>query len=58
MINIIAVNIKQGGGLGLLYLLIDRLIEDKQKATIYVDKNTEFSQYKSSKIVDFVIWPE
>ncbi len=39
MINIIAVNIKQGGGLILLQLLISRLIKENEKAVIHVDKN-------------------
>lgn len=53
MINIIAVNIKQGGGLVLLKLLIKRLINDKQKAIIHVDSNIDFAEYKYTKIVQF-----
>lgn len=53
MINIIAVNIKQGGGLILLKLLITRLINDKQKATIHVDQNIDFNEYKLNNIVEF-----
>lgn len=53
MINIIAVNIKQGGGLELLYLLIQRLIDDNQRAIVYVDSNTDFSAFKSNEIVEF-----
>jgi len=53
MINIIAVNIKQGGGLILLKLLITRLINDKQKAMIHVDQNIDFTEYKFNSIIEF-----
>lgn len=52
MINIIAVNIKQGGGLTLLKLLITKLINQKQKATIHVDQNIDFKEYKLNNIVE------
>lgn len=53
MINIIAVNIKQGGGLILLKLLITRLINQKQKATIHIDQNINFNEYKLNNVVEF-----
>lgn len=53
MINIIAVNIKQGGGLVLLKLLIKKLINDKEKATIYVDSNIDFTEYKFDDTIVF-----
>lgn len=53
MINIIAVNIKQGGGLILLKLLITRLINQKQKAMIHVDQNINFNEYQLNNVVEF-----
>jgi len=56
MINIIAVNIKQGGGLILLKVLITRLINDKLEATIHVDQNVDFTEYESNNSVKFKLY--
>lgn len=53
MINIIAVNIKQGGGLILLDLLILNLINYKCKATIHVDHTIDFTKYEFNDFVEF-----
>ena len=53
MINIIAVNIKQGGGLILLKLLIHRLNNDNQQATLHVDNNIDFKEFEFSNVIKF-----
>ena len=56
MINIIAVNIKQGGGLILLKLLIKHLINDKLIATIHVDQNVDFTEFECNNTVRFKLY--
>lgn len=53
MINVIAVNIKQGGGLILLKLLIKRLICENQKATIHIDQSMDFTEFKINENIEF-----
>lgn len=48
MINIIAVNIKQGGGLILLKLLVSSLINKRLKITLHVDKEIGLDHFNNN----------
>ena len=52
--NIIAVNIKQGGGLVLLKLLLKELSKKKYSIKIHVDSNTDFSEFQKVNNFNFV----
>ncbi len=56
MINIISVNIKQGGGLILLKLLITSLINKKLKITLHVDSKIGLDNFKDNNFVKLKLY--
>ena len=56
MINIIAVNIKQGGGLILLKLLINSLINKKLEITLHVDSNIGLDNFNNNDFVTLKLY--
>jgi len=56
MINIIAVNIKQGGGLILLKLLITSLINKKLEVTLHVDSKIGLDNFNNNNFVKLKLY--
>ena len=56
MINIIAVNIKQGGGLILLKLLINSLINKNLKITLHVDSKIGLNNFNNNDFVKLKLY--
>lgn len=56
MINIIAVNIKQGGGLILLKLLVSSLINKKLEITLHVDSKIGLDNFSDNDFVELNLY--
>tara|TARA_B100001057_G_scaffold497906_1_gene603364 strand:- start:3284 stop:4288 length:1005 start_codon:yes stop_codon:yes gene_type:complete len=56
MINIIAVNIKQGGGLILLKLLVSSLIDKKSEITLHVDSKIGLDNFSENDFVKLKLY--
>ena len=52
--NIIAVNIKQGGGLVLLYEILDYAVKHKLNIRLFADGNTKFDKYVNYNEIEII----